>query len=223
MVSNPDELLSELKEGIVASDQDRATKAAEALSTQGVDPLEVVNRSILPAAKTLGEKFENGEIYLPELMIAADAMKAAVAIILDKLSAEKKALYESTRAGTVVAASVFGDIHDIGKNLLVTLLKVNGFQVEDMGKDVESMKIVKRALDTNADIIALSALMTTTMSSQKEVIDILSQMNVRHRFKVLVGGGSTTREWAQEIGADGWAESAVEGVNLALSLVKKGG
>jgi len=99
------------------------------------------------------------------------------------------------------------------------LLRVNGFKVEDLGKDVESMKIVKKALDVDADVIALSALMTTTMSSQKEVIDMLAQMNLRNKFKVIVGGGSTTREWAKEIGADGWSESAVEAVDLVRNLV----
>lgn len=214
-----EELFRRLMQSIVDANQDDAVKTAEAISKQGINPLEVVNRAILPAAKILGDKFENGEIYLPELMISADAMKAATDLLIERLSVDKKAEYEASRAGTVVIASVFGDIHDIGKNLLATLLRVNGFKVEDLGKDVESMKVVKRALDVNADVIALSALMTTTMSSQKEVIDMLTQMNLRSKFKVIVGGGSTTREWAKEIGADGWTESAVEGVDLVRSLV----
>jgi methylmalonyl-CoA mutase cobalamin-binding domain/chain len=123
----------------------------------------------------------------------------------------------------VVIATVRGDIHDIGKNIVALLLRARGFEVYDLGVDVESMRIIEEALEYDADIIALSALMTTTLPSQREVLELLRELSVRDKFKVMVGGGATTPEWASKIGADGWAETAVEAVELAVKLVRGGG
>jgi len=127
----------------------------------------------------------------------------------------------TTMMGKVVIGTVSGDIHDIGKNIVALLLEVNGFDAQDMGKDVESMKFIERATEVQANVMALSALMTTTRPAQKEIMDLLNEMGLRQKFLVMVGGAPTTSEWAEQIGADGWAETAEQGVRLAQRLVKK--
>ena len=218
---NETDLIEKLKQSIINCDEEEAKKVAEEIVAAGIDPVKAVNEGISPAAKVVGEKFEKGDYFLTHLMLAGEAMKAASEILMSKLSEKEKERVSAERAGSVVLATVSGDIHDIGKNILGLLLSVNGFKVYDLGKDVDAMTIVQKAIETKADIIALSALMTTTMPAQKEVIDLLKAMGVRDKFVVLVGGGSTTREWAEEIGADGWAETAEEAVSLAKKLMEK--
>jgi methanogenic corrinoid protein MtbC1 len=127
----------------------------------------------------------------------------------------------STRIGKVVIGTVSGDIHDIGKNIVALLLEVNGFDIYDLGKDVESMKFIERAAEVQANIMALSALMTTTKPAQKEIMDFLNEMGLRQKFQIMIGGAPTTSEWAEQIGANGWAETAEQGVGLAQRLAKE--
>ena len=218
---NGNDLIEKLKKSIIDCNEEEAKRIANEILAAGIDPVKAVNEGISPAAKVVGEKFEKGEYFLTHLMLAGEAMKAASEILMSKLSEEEKERVSAEKGGSVVLATVSGDIHDIGKNILGLLLSVNGFKVYDLGKDVDAMTIVQKAIETKADIIALSALMTTTMPAQKEVIDLLKAMNVRDKFVVLVGGGSTTKEWAEEIGADGWAETAEEAVSLAKRLMEK--
>ena len=218
---NGNNLIEKLKKSIIDCDEEEAKRIANEILAAGIDPVKAVNEGISPAAKVVGEKFEKGEYFLTHLMLAGEAMKAASEILMSKLSEKEKERVSAEKVGSVVLATVSGDIHDIGKNILGLLLSVNGFKVYDLGKDVDAMTIVQKAIETKADIIALSALMTTTMPAQKEVIDLLKAMGVRDKFVVLVGGGSTTREWAEEIGADGWAETAEEAVSLAKMLMEK--
>lgn len=214
-------LIERLKESIIAYDEDEARRAAEEIVETGIDPLKAIEKGISTAAKVVSDKFETEEYFLPELMLAGEAMQTASDVLMGSLSKDKREEMESRSAGTAITATVFGDIHDIGKNILSMLLTVNGFKVIDLGRGVDSMEIVERAREYNADIIALSALMTTTMPSQKEVIDILKAMERRDEFIVMVGGGSTSKVWADEIGADGWAEIATKAVELAKELVEK--
>jgi len=214
-------LIERLKESIIAYDEDAARKVAEEIVASDIDPLKVIEEGISSGANVVSDKFESEEYYLPELMLAGEAMEAASKIIMGGLSKEKRDEMEERTVGTAITATVFGDIHDIGKNILSMLLTVNGFKVIDLGRGVDSMEIVQRAREYKADIIALSALMTTTMPSQKEVIDILEAMDTRDEFIVMVGGGSTSLLWADEIGADGWAEIAPKAVELAKELVEK--
>ncbi len=213
-----EDLIRELKKEILEGDAEKARGIANKLLKRDFDPLEAINRAVTPAAKEVGEKFGKGEIFLTDLMFSAEAMQAANQVFLEKLSEQKR---ETKKIGKVVLATVAGDIHDIGKNIVKLLLDVNGFEVIDLGADVPSSAIIDRALESNADVIALSALMTTTRPSQKEVIDILREMNVRDKFIVMVGGGSVNEEWAEEIGADGWAETAEEAVKLAFKLIRE--
>lgn len=213
-------MIGRLGRSVVEFDEGAAKEAAEEILRAGVDPLRAIEEGISPAARIVGEKFEKGEYFLPHLLLAAEAVKAASDILTAELRMKDRLEMEARRLGDVVIATVSGDIHDIGKNIVALLLSVNGFRVHDLGRDAESMAIVQRAIDVEADIIALSALMSTTMPSQREVIEILRAMGVRERFVVMVGGGSTTREWAEEIGADGWAETAEKAVELAQNLIR---
>ena len=216
-----DALIERLRASIIAYDEDEAKKAAEEIVKADLDTLRVIEEGISAAAKVVSDKFENEEYFLPELMLAGEAMQAASDTIMGGLTAEKRGEMEARTVGTAITATVIGDIHDIGKHILTMLLTVNGFRVIDLGRGVDSMEIVERAREYNADIIALSALMTTTMPSQKEVIEILEALDRRDEFIVMVGGGSTSLLWADEIGADGWAEIAPKAVELAKELVEK--
>ncbi len=209
-------VIERLRASIINLDEEEAKKATEEILSKGIDVKIAIEEGITKAAKIIGDKFERGEYFLGELLVAAD-------IITENMNMMLSALPEGVKEklGKVVIATVYGDIHDIGKNLLAQLLKIYGFEVYDLGRDVPSMKIVEKALEVNADIIALSSLMTTTMPAQKEVIDILKELKVRDRFKVIIGGGSTSPEWAKEIGADGWGETAWDGVKLAMKFVGK--
>jgi len=216
-----DALIERLRASIIAYDEDEARRVAGEIVEADMDVLRVIEGGISAAAKVVSDKFENEEYFLPELMLAGEAMEAASEVIMGGLSREKREEMEAKTVGTAITATVFGDIHDIGKNILSMLLTVNGFKVIDLGRGVDSMEIVQRAREYKADIIALSALMTTTMPSQKEVIDILEAIERRDEFIVMVGGGSTSLLWADEIGADGWAEIAPKAVELAKELVEK--
>lgn len=214
-------LIERLKESIIAFDEDEAIKIAKEIVAADLDIMNVIQEGISAGANIVSDKFEKEEYFLPELMLAGETMEAASKVLMDGMSKEKKDEMEAKRVGTAITATVFGDIHDIGKNILSMLLMVNGFKVIDLGRGIDSMEIVQRAREYKADIIALSALMTTTMPSQKEVIEILEAMKTRDEFIVMVGGGSTSLIWADEIGADGWAEIAPKAVELAKELIEK--
>ncbi len=214
-------LIERLKESIIAFDEDEARKVAEEIVVADIDILKVIQEGISAGANVVSDKFENEEYFLPELMLAGEAMQVASEVLMGGLSKEKKDEMDARTVGIAITATVFGDIHDIGKNILSMLLTVNGFKVIDLGRGIDSLEIVQRAKEYKADIIALSALMTTTMPSQKEVIEILEAMKTRDEFIVMVGGGSTSLLWANEIGADGWAEIAPKAVELAKELIEK--
>jgi len=215
------ETMSEkLKRFVIEGEESAAQETALQILKTGVDPLEVIEKYLSPAMKSVGEKFERGEYFLTNLMTSAAAMKAATNVLAAGVKKEDREKLRTRRTGKVVIGTVSGDIHDIGKNIVAVLLEANGFDVYDLGKDVDSMKFIDRANEVQADIIAPSALMTTTKPAQKEVIDFLNEMKSRNKYMVIVGGSPTTKEWAEEIGADGWAETAEEAVRLAEKLMQ---
>ena len=216
------EILDEITEKIVNLEEEEAKKLVKTALDKGVDPYLIINKSLGEAGKLLGKKYEDGTYALPELMVAADIL-SGISNIISSYMSERGIKQEEV--GKVVIATVKGDIHDIGKNLVATMLRANGFKVYDLGRDVSSIDIIKKAIDEKADIIALSALMTTSMGYQKEVIELLKAMNKRNDFIVIIGGGSVTEEWASEIGADGYGEDALEAVEMAKKLIerKRGG
>ncbi|MFB0501183.1 MAG: corrinoid protein [Candidatus Bathyarchaeia archaeon] len=211
-----EELLRKLSEAVICCDREAVLKATQEVIEKGLDPVKAIEKGLSEGAIAVGDKFDRLEIFLTDLMMAADAMKAGLDVLLPLIPKEK-----ITRKGTVVSGTVKGDIHDIGKNILSALLSANGFDVHDLGVDVPTSKFIGEAEKVGADIIALSALMSSTIGGQKDVIDYLSETGKREKFIVMVGGGPTTREWTEEIGADGYAETATEAVKVALELIEK--
>jgi corrinoid protein of di/trimethylamine methyltransferase len=196
-------------------------KAAAALTAQALaeerDPLEMVNQYMSPAMDEVGRRFEGEEYFVPELLLSARAMKAALALVRPLLAARG-----AQPAGRVAIGTVKGDLHDIGKNLVASLLEGGGFQIQDLGADVSAEKFVQAVRDGDAQIIALSALLTVTMRGMKTTIDALKEAGVRDRVKVIVGGAPITQRYADEIGADGYAENAAAAVALTRRLVGAG-
>jgi corrinoid protein of di/trimethylamine methyltransferase len=211
-----EEIFGKLCEAVVACDRDAVVEAAEKAIEKGVDPVKAIEEGLSKGARIIGDKFDKLEIFLPELLIAADAMKAGIDILLAKIPKDK-----ILKKGTVVCGAVKGDIHEIGKKIVAALLRANGFEVYDLGADVPTSKFIEEARKVGADIIGLSALMASTIGAQKDVIDYLKAVGERERYIVMVGGGPTTQEWADEIGADGYAETATEAVKLASELIKR--
>ncbi len=209
-----------LKELVISGQEEAAEKTAIEILKAGADPLEVIEKTLSSAMRLVGEKFERGEYFVPELLCAAAAMEAAVRVLTAEMKEDSKEKLKARKIGKVIIGTVSGDIHDIGKNILALLLEANGFDIYDLGRDVDSMNFVEKGTEVQADIIALSALMTTTRPAQREVIEFLSEMRLRDKYIVMVGGAPTSREWAEEIGADGWAETAEQGVRLAQALIR---
>jgi methylmalonyl-CoA mutase cobalamin-binding domain/chain len=211
--SGTGEALKNLKEAILEYDVDAAKKAAQAIVDKGIDPMLAIKEAFGGTANILHERFDRGECYLPHLVLAGDAMTAAGEILeatVPKDSIEAKKV--------VVIGTVEADLHSVGKNIVAMMMRSSGFEVHDMGVDVKSSAFINRAKETNADIIALSSLLTTTRPYQREVIEELDSLGLRKQFKVIVGGGPITPEWAKEIGADGYGSDAMEGLEVAKKL-----
>jgi corrinoid protein of di/trimethylamine methyltransferase len=213
------ELFEAMKNSIVNGEPEQAADLAQQSIDQGIDPLEAINDGFVPGVNFVGAQFAAGEMFLPELVVAGEAMKAAVAVLepeFTRRGTERKVL------GKVVIGTVEGDIHEIGKTLVGTMLSASGFQVFDLGVDVPIMKFVEKAREVGADIVGMSALLTTTMVRQRDVIEALDDNGMRPHTKVIVGGAPVTQSWAKEIGADGYSEDAVGAVNLAKQLMGAG-
>jgi corrinoid protein of di/trimethylamine methyltransferase len=210
------ELFTAMKESVINGEPEQAAELARQAIAQGIDPLEAINLGFVQGVNYVGEQFSAGEMFLPELVVAGEAMKAAVAVLEPEFTRRGT---ERQILGKVVIGTVEGDIHEIGKTLVATMLSASGFQVFDLGVDVPVMKFVEKAREVGADIIGLSALLTTTMVRQREVIAALESQGMRPRTRVLVGGAPVTSGWAQEIGADGYSEDAVSAVKVAKQLV----
>ena len=206
--------LKELYEAVVSGN----AKATQAITQQaladGVDPLKLVNEYMVPAMDEVGRRFEANEYFVPELLISARAMKASLELIRPLLVARG-----DKPVGRVAIGTVKGDLHDIGKNLVASLLEGGGFEVIDLGVNVTPEKFIETVNAKQANIIAMSALLTTTMPSMKTTIDALKQAGVRSKVKVLIGGAPITQKYADEIGADGYSENAVGAVALAKKAV----
>ncbi|HPW18956.1 MAG TPA: corrinoid protein [Candidatus Aminicenantes bacterium] len=209
------ELYPRMSEAIVAGDRAAAAALARDAVRQGLDLLEVVDKGYVPGIQKVGVLWEQGEYFLPELISSAEAMKAAMAVIDPELT---KRNLGSRPGGRVVIGTVEGDIHDIGKNLVASMLQAGGFDVHDLGADVKLERFIDKAEEVGAGMICLSALLTTTMTNQRRLIGMLRDRGLRGKYKVLVGGAPASRKWAEEIGADGYAENAVAAVKLAKSL-----
>jgi corrinoid protein of di/trimethylamine methyltransferase len=202
------DILKRLVQAVQEGEDEDALALAQQAMTEKMDPLTVVD-ALTEAIREVGGRFERMEVFLPEMMLAAKAMQKALEPITPYLE-ERKA--QRQRKGTVVIGTVEGDIHEIGKSIVALLLEVNGYAVHDLGPDVNALEFIKKAQQFEADVIGASALMTTTMPGQQDIVQLLKDMNLRDRFLVIVGGTPVTSEWAEEIGADSWAENAMQAV-----------
>ena len=205
-----------MRQAVVDGDADAAEAAAKAAIEAGIPPLTAIDDGFMPGMKEVGAGFAAGDLFLPDMMLAARAMQRALGVLEPEL---KKAAIERTVAGRVVIGTVAGDIHEIGKNLVGMLLSTSGFEVHDLGVNVAPERFVEAAREHNADIVGLSALLTTTMTGQRTVIEALEAAGMRPPVKVMVGGAPVTGQWATDIGADGYSEDAMGAVELAKRLV----
>jgi len=211
-----EDIFGQLKQAVIDQDQEAVIATVDKALADGIAPKTIIDDGLLPGLNVIGEQFECEDIFLPELMQAALAFQAAMGVLEPKI---KESGAEGPKKGKVVLGTVKGDLHSIGKNILKLLLETSGFEVWDLGIDVDLFKFVDKANEVDADIIAISALLTTTLVGQRDVIEALKDQGTRETFKVIIGGGATTQAWADSIGADGWAGTAYEAVNLASRLV----
>jgi corrinoid protein of di/trimethylamine methyltransferase len=210
-----DEMYAKLAQAVIDGEPEDAEQLAKDALAQGLDPLECVNNGLTKGILKVGDLFAKGEYFLPELIIGAEAMKKALAVL------EPAMVGDQSRevVGRVVLGTVEGDMHEIGKTLVGTMLIANGFQVFDIGVDKSAAEFIATIKENNADIVGASALLTTTMLQQGKLIEALDEAGLRDKVKVMVGGAPVTESFASEIGADGYAEDAISAVDLAFRLI----
>lgn len=204
-----------LRRAILEYDAEAAGSWAKKVAAENLDPIEVMNE-LTATINQVGERFGKGELWLPDLVGAADAMQAAMPILEEEI---KKAGKKRKSLGIVVVGTVFGDIHDIGKSMVSTLLLAGGFEVHDLGVNIKAEEFIKAIEKYKPDILAMSALLTMTAPEQRKVINTLKERGIRERVKVMVGGGAITGDFAQSIGADGYDPTAPGAVKLAKRLI----
>ena len=216
MASLPKELAAALEQALRAGEVEAAEEATRLALAQGVNPLDIIQGAIVPALTKVGQEFQEFLIFLPELMGSGEAAEAATAIV-------EKAIVDSGQKsaspGTVIIGTVENDVHDIGKNILSTLLKSHGFKVVDLGRDVAPSAFLDAAEKESAHTIAMSSLMTTTRPSTRSTINLFKEVGVRDRYKMIVGGGCITQEYADAIGADGYSPDAAGAVAMCRALL----
>jgi corrinoid protein of di/trimethylamine methyltransferase len=210
-------ILEKLRLSILEGRAEDAENAAREAIDSGLDPLDAIENGLSKGIREVGQRFERLELFLSDMMASADAMSKAISI-LEKKMPERSAQF---MGNSVVLGTVAGDIHDIGKNIVGCLLKANGFMVNDLGKDIQPKKFVDAAKEKQSRVIGLSALLSTTMVAQQDVITILKDLGLRERHKVIIGGAPTTQEWANEIGADAHGKDANDGIAKVRDLFKE--
>jgi 5-methyltetrahydrofolate--homocysteine methyltransferase len=206
-----------MRQSIIDGAPERASALASEALAQGHRPLELIDTGFVPGMTEVGQLFAKHQMFLPDMLAAAEAMKAAMAVLEPALKQQGE---ERPFAGTVILGTTKGDIHEIGKTLVGTLLTANGFKVHDLGVDVSPEKFVDKAWEFKAEIIGVSALLTTTMRNQKSVVEALQRAGLGAAVKIIVGGAPVTQRWADEIGADGYAKDAISAVALVRSLLE---
>lgn len=212
-----EELFKKAKDSILEIDEDMAAEVLEEAKTEGVTALELLQEGFSIGMNEIGEKYARGEAFIPELVFAADVMKIATDAVEEELEA---AAEKAEKMGVIVLGTVDGDVHDIGKNLCVSMLKAKGFEVHDLGKEVPAKDFIEKAKEVNADIIASSALLTTTMPVQQDIENLLEQEGLKGKIKTMVGGAPVTQEWADKIGASAYSGDALSCCDVALSLIR---
>jgi len=209
-------MLTDIKDAVIKGNRDKVTKLTKEVLDQGIEIREILDDGLIAGMVVIGERFKNNEIFIPEVLISAKAMHAGMAILEPHFSK-----HGIKPVGTVVIGTVKGDLHDIGKNIVSMMLKGAGFEIHDLGIDVPTEKFIEALKRTNANILALSSLLTTSMASMKDTIKALSDMGLRDKVKTIVGGAPVTQDFADSIGADGYAKDAATAVDRAKELLSK--
>jgi trimethylamine corrinoid protein len=210
----PAEIFESAIDAIVKGNAQQALEVAERGLGEGIDPIELINKGFIPGINKVGDLFGSGRLFLPELIMSASAMERVTELINKSIPGDQEQTH-----GRVVIGTVEGDVHDIGKTIVVSLLKANGFEVKDLGRDIAIARFIEEADKFNANIIGTSALLTTTMTLQKQLEEELKKAGLKDRFKTMVGGAPVTQRWAKRIGADAFAEDAGAAVNKAKALL----
>ena len=211
-------VLLELKNAIENYDNEAAEVAAQKVIDLGLDPLRVITLGLTEPLREIGDKFGTGELWFLDLMAAANTVQAAVSIIEPEI--KRRGIKQKTM-GKFLIGTVEGDIHDIGKNIVTLLLKANGYEVLDIGVDIPAEVFVEKVRENEPDILGLSSLLTSSMPEQKKVIDALTANGLRATVKVIIGGAAVNEKWASEIGADGYAEDAVDAIKVTSALISR--
>ncbi|MEM3613163.1 MAG: corrinoid protein [Candidatus Bathyarchaeia archaeon] len=209
-------IIERLRLSVLNYNVDEAVSAAKEAVKLGIDLLRAIEEGLAKGIREVGEKFANGEAFLPELVMAAETMKKALEVLEPELRRAKK---ERKALGKVLLGTVAGDIHSIGKTIVGSMLTANGFEVYDIGEDVPAEKFVEKVKELKPDVVGLSALLTTTLPEQRTVIEALKREGLRDKVKVIIGGAPASREWAEEIGADGYGADATEAVEVVKRLL----
>jgi len=212
------DLFQKMADSVIAGEAEQAAALARQSLEMGIAPLETIDNGFVKGIRVVGDRFGAGELFLPELVMSAEAMKAALAILEPELA---KSSVTREIQGSVLACTVQGDIHDIGKRIVCTMLSANGFTVVDLGVNVKVDRFVEEIKTRKPDIVAMSALLTTTAPNQGKVIKLLAKEGIRHDYIVMVGGAPTSLAWSREIGADGYGENATEAVRVAKELMTR--
>jgi 5-methyltetrahydrofolate--homocysteine methyltransferase len=215
-LSNIEEKLEKLSNLVVEGDTDGVKSIIKDLLKSGSDPLKIVENGLTKGIRVVGERYGRGDLFLTELLLSAETMQDGMKILTPEIQKQKK---ELKRTGSMVIGTVAGDIHDLGKNIVIALFSANGFDVVDLGVDVPVQKFIDKVKELKPNILGLSALMTTTIPKQQEVINELKSLGIRDDIKVMIGGAATNKVFANEIGADGYAENAIDAVSIAKQLI----
>ena len=215
-MSTKEEVLAKLKECIEELDEDLGDEAAHEAVELGIDPITAISEGLGAGMQTQSDLFDEGEAFVPQLVVAAEIFESAIGIITANLSESDK---KASTLGKILICTVESDIHDIGKNIVKTMLSASGFEVYDMGRDAATAEVVEKAKELNVDIIAGAALMTTTMPAQRDIINLLEEGGIRDKFKCMFGGAPVSPDWVKSIGADAYAENAAEAVAKAKELM----
>jgi trimethylamine corrinoid protein len=214
-----EEILLKIGETVAEGKEDEAVALVQQAFEMGIDPIVVLNEGASKGMNIVSEKYNKGEVFLPELVLSGDTMSVVVELVFGQMSGEQAA---TVKKGTVVIGQAMGDVHDIGKNMVSAMLAVNGFEVHDLGTDVPVKTFYEKAIEYNADIVAMSTLLTTSLPFMSDALNYITDRGKRERFFYIVGGGPVTPEFAASIGADGWARNAFDCVELCKKLMAKG-
>ena len=207
-------IMDAYKQAVIDGDAKKVVALAEESITAGISPLDSIEGGLTPGITEVGDAFGRGEMFLPEMVASAEVMEAAMDILEPHFTGD-----EAKKKGRVLVGTVNGDIHDIGKNIVIALLKVNGWEVVDLGRDVPSADFVDKAIDLEADVVGISGLLTTSLPMMRDIIQMMVEDEVRDQIKVIIGGGPTSQEYADEIGADGYGDTAYNAIQLCDKIM----